>query len=253
MTGDGQHLQAAPGRVAKPMAVGTIGLQQPLFIGHRPAARRQARQHARKRRTGPSPAPVRERRSRLVQAPLAGWCYLHGHRTDLELLARHSSDKYGRKRLASLLRDAGDQTALEDLADLSGLGHRVLISSFVDDGMRRSCTGMWCSATPTRGGSSKALSNNAIPGSPERHCSATDYIRTDGSPTTLPRDPAARLQSGVPVPLGYSIASLTCAIASRLVAVMAGWPGTAQDRLLASSPDTRPGCPGIPHRPGEGR
>src|SRR6266516_3353268 len=49
-----------------------------------------------------------------------------------------------------------------------------------------------------------------------------------------------------PVPLGYSIACLTCAIGSRFVAVMVDWPGAAQDRLLASSPDTRPGCPGIP-------
>jgi hypothetical protein len=48
------------------------------------------------------------------------------------------------------------------------------------------------------------------------------------------------------VPLEYSIGQLTCTIASRLVAVMVGWPGAAQDRLPASSPGTRPRCPGVP-------
>src|ERR1017187_4345753 len=55
-----------------------------------------------------------------------------------------------------------------------------------------------------------------------------------------------------PVPLEYSIEWLTCTIASRPVTVMVGWPGAAQDRLLASSPGTRPGRPGIPRRSGEG-
>ena len=36
-----------------------------------------------------------------------------------------------------------------------------------------------------------------------------------------------------PVPLEYSIGWLTCAFASRLGAVMVGWPGAAQDRLPA--------------------
>jgi hypothetical protein len=49
-----------------------------------------------------------------------------------------------------------------------------------------------------------------------------------------------------PVPLEYSIAWLTCAFASGQGAVMVGWPGATQDRLPASSPDTRPRCPGAP-------
>jgi hypothetical protein len=55
-----------------------------------------------------------------------------------------------------------------------------------------------------------------------------------------------------PVPPEYSIVWLTCAIASRLDAVMVGWPGAAQDRLPADVPGTRRGCPGIPRRQGEG-
>lgn len=47
------------------------------------------------------------------------------------------------------------------------------------------------------------------------------------------------------MPLEYSIGQLTCTIASRLVAVMVGWPGAAQDRLPASSLDTRPRCPAV--------
>jgi DNA-binding XRE family transcriptional regulator len=39
-----------------------------------------------------------------------------------------------------------------------------------------------------------------------------------------------------PVPLEYSIARLTFAIARRPVAVMVGWPGAAQDRLSAGVP-----------------
>jgi len=35
-------------------------------------------------------------------------------------------------------------------------------------------------------------------------------------------------------------------------AVMVGLPGAAQDRLPADVPGTRPGCPGVPRRPGEG-
>jgi hypothetical protein len=48
------------------------------------------------------------------------------------------------------------------------------------------------------------------------------------------------------VPLEYSIGQLTCTIASRLVAVVVGWPGAVQDRLPASSPGIRPRCPGVP-------
>jgi putative transposase len=33
---------------------------------------------------------------------------------------------------------------------------------------------------------------------------------------------------------------------------MAGWPDASQGRLPAGPPDTRPGCPDIPRRPGEG-
>src|ERR1019366_6840724 len=55
-----------------------------------------------------------------------------------------------------------------------------------------------------------------------------------------------------PVPLEYSIERLTCAIASRLDLVMVGLPGAAQDRLPAHVPDTRPGRPDVPRRPGEG-
>jgi hypothetical protein len=39
-----------------------------------------------------------------------------------------------------------------------------------------------------------------------------------------------------PAPLEHSIEWLTCAIASRLGAVMLGWPGAAQDRLLTGDP-----------------
>jgi hypothetical protein len=38
------------------------------------------------------------------------------------------------------------------------------------------------------------------------------------------------------VPLEYSTEGLTCPIVSRLVAVMVGWPGAAQDRLPADVP-----------------
>jgi hypothetical protein len=55
-----------------------------------------------------------------------------------------------------------------------------------------------------------------------------------------------------PVPPEYSIDRLTWTIASRLDAVMPGWPGVAQDRLPADVPGTRRGCPGVPRRPGEG-
>ena len=56
-----------------------------------------------------------------------------------------------------------------------------------------------------------------------------------------------------PVPLEYSIEWLTCAIASRLDVVMVGLPGASQDRLRAHVPGARPGRPGLPQRPGEGR
>jgi hypothetical protein len=48
------------------------------------------------------------------------------------------------------------------------------------------------------------------------------------------------------VPLEYSIVRLSCAFTCNLDAVMAGWPGAAQDRLPAGSPDTQPHDPGIP-------
>jgi putative transposase len=56
-----------------------------------------------------------------------------------------------------------------------------------------------------------------------------------------------------PVPLEYSIGLLTCAVADRLAAVVLGWTNAAQDRLRADVPDTRPGRPHVPWRPGEGR
>jgi hypothetical protein len=56
-----------------------------------------------------------------------------------------------------------------------------------------------------------------------------------------------------PVPLEYSVARLTWAIASRPVAVMVGWSGAAKDRLPAGVPRSRRGCAGVPRRPGEGR
>jgi hypothetical protein len=45
-----------------------------------------------------------------------------------------------------------------------------------------------------------------------------------------------------PVPLEYSIVSLTCAVTSWLV----GLPGAAQDCLRAGSSATQPRCPGVP-------
>jgi hypothetical protein len=56
----------------------------------------------------------------------------------------------------------------------------------------------------------------------------------------------------VRVPPEYSIERLTCAIASRLDAVIVGWPSAAQDRLPVDVPGTRRSCPGVPRRPGEG-
>ena len=55
-----------------------------------------------------------------------------------------------------------------------------------------------------------------------------------------------------PVPLEYSIGSLTCAFASRPDVVMISLPGAAQDRLRAYVPGAQPGRPGVPRRPGEG-
>jgi hypothetical protein len=65
--------------------------------------------------------------------------------------------------------------------------------------------------------------------------------------------PDGRVQvlSGL-VPLENSIEWLNCAVASGLDAVMVGWPGAAEDHLLTDAPDTRPGCPSVPRRPGEG-
>jgi hypothetical protein len=39
-----------------------------------------------------------------------------------------------------------------------------------------------------------------------------------------------------PVPLEYSVGSLSCAVAGRLGMVMAGWAGAGQDRLRAGLP-----------------
>jgi transposase len=47
------------------------------------------------------------------------------------------------------------------------------------------------------------------------------------------------------MPLEYSIERPIWAIARRLDAVMAGWPGAAQDRLPADVPGARRGCPGV--------
>jgi tetratricopeptide (TPR) repeat protein len=66
--------------------------------------------------------------------PLADWCHRHNHRADLEYLASRSNDGYVRKRLSWLLREAGDQAALQELAIRSKAGHRVLISSLIADG-----------------------------------------------------------------------------------------------------------------------
>jgi hypothetical protein len=61
--------------------------------------------------------------------PLAGWAYRHKRRADLEHLARYTGDKYVRRRLAWLLRDNGDDAALEELATRSGAAYRELIDS----------------------------------------------------------------------------------------------------------------------------
>ena len=76
------------------------------------------------------------------------------------------------------------------------------------------------------------------------------------SRSTSPDLPAA-IRAGLKlsmraVPPEYSTERLTCAIASRLDAVMVGWPGAAQDRLPADVPGTRRSCPGVPRRPVEG-
>jgi hypothetical protein len=56
-----------------------------------------------------------------------------------------------------------------------------------------------------------------------------------------------------PVPLEYSIACLICSVTCGLEAAMVGWPGAAQDRLLAGSPGTRLCCPGcFPQGPDQG-
>jgi hypothetical protein len=48
-----------------------------------------------------------------------------------------------------------------------------------------------------------------------------------------------------PVPLEYSIVRLICAVTCSREAVMVGWPGAAQDRLLAGSQGTGPGRRGV--------
>jgi hypothetical protein len=59
----------------------------------------------------------------------------------------------------------------------------------------------------------------------------------------LPAIEGGRDASDDPVPLECSIEWLTCTIAGRLVAVMVHWPPSAQDRLPAGAPGTRPGRP----------
>ncbi|HEX5297144.1 MAG TPA: hypothetical protein VFW50_09165 [Streptosporangiaceae bacterium] len=57
-----------------------------------------------------------------------------------------------------------------------------------------------------------------------------------------------------PVPLEYSIAWLICSVTCGLEPAMVGWPGVAQDRLLAGSPGTWLCCRGcFPQGPGQGR
>jgi len=67
------------------------------------------------------------------------------------------------------------------------------------------------------------------------------------APVGLGRPRGARRAD--PVPLEYSTEGLTCPIASRPVAVRVGWPGAAQDRLLADVPGPRCGFAGVPRRP----
>jgi hypothetical protein len=74
---------------------------------------------------------------------------------------------------------------------------------------------------------------------------------TGSTPDTIramAKDAITFIRALGPVPLEYSIVSLTCAVISRLV----GLPGAAQDRVPASSPATQPRCPGVPRGPGEG-
>jgi hypothetical protein len=66
--------------------------------------------------------------------PLAGWAYRNNRRSDLEHLASYTGDKYIRRRLAWLLRDTDDYAAFEELATRSGVAHRELVESLVDDG-----------------------------------------------------------------------------------------------------------------------
>jgi hypothetical protein len=65
-------------------------------------------------------------------------------------------------------------------------------------------------------------------------------------------DPMITGQPPELVALEYSIGCVTCTVADMMDAVMVGLPGAAQDRLPADVPGTRPGCPGVPRRPGEG-
>jgi hypothetical protein len=69
------------------------------------------------------------------------------------------------------------------------------------------------------------------------------YFRT-GRELELAKAGGFRLDD--PVPLEYSTEGLTCPIASRPVAVMVGWPGAAQDRLLADVPGPRCGRAVVP-------
>jgi hypothetical protein len=66
--------------------------------------------------------------------PLANWAYRNNRRSDLEHLARHTGDKYVRRRLARLLRDNGDYVAFEELATRSSAAHQELIESLVENG-----------------------------------------------------------------------------------------------------------------------
>jgi hypothetical protein len=76
---------------------------------------------------------------------------------------------------------------------------------------------------------------------------AADAQRDAGGPVRRDRALANGQEGerGHPVPPEYSIEWLTCAIASRLGAVMVGWLGAAQDPRPPDVAGTRRGCPGV--------
>jgi hypothetical protein len=54
------------------------------------------------------------------------------------------------------------------------------------------------------------------------------------------------------VPLKYSIVWLICVVVCGREAVMVGWAGADQGHLPDGSTCSRPRCPGVPQRPGQG-